>query len=165
MKVAVTNHAVDRYLERVDGARGFHRESVRDQIRRIVEEGFDLGFVRDHPLDSDRRVIPFRSGDTLLFLSIGPNTTSYEADLAVIGVLYEKELSYGKVGMGLRLGDLFPELQDRPLQEKKPQYLLLVGPVESTIERYFVASESDLREIVNTRKPKVEEVTIYQLIE
>lgn len=165
MKIAVTHHAVDRYLERVEGAKGFHRESVRDQIRTIVEEGFELGFVRDHPLDPDRRVIPFRSGETLLFLSIGPNTTSFEADLAVIGVLYEKELSYGKVGLGLRLGDLFPEVQDKPLQEKKPQYLLLIGPTETTVERYFLKDEAALREIVERRTPKVEDVTIYRLIE
>ena len=50
MRIAVTTHAVDRFIERVEGAGGFHRESIREQIRRIVEDGFALGVVKDHPL-------------------------------------------------------------------------------------------------------------------
>jgi hypothetical protein len=138
MKIAVTNHAVDRYRDRVEGAQGFHKESVREAIRLIVEEGYEKGIVRDHPLLSRRRVVPFKSGDSILFLSIGPNTTDYEAELAVIGVLYEKELSEGRISLGVTLGDLFPNGFNIELDKKHYRYALFIGDPKTTIERYFV---------------------------
>jgi hypothetical protein len=165
MKIAVTSHAVDRYLERVTGAEGFHRESVRDQIRVIVEQGFEFGLVRDHPLVPNRRMIPFISGKNILFLSIGPNTTDFEADLAVIGVLFEKEVSGGKVSMGVQLGDLYPKLRNGYEARTNPRFLIFVGPVQETVDRYYANSDDEVRDILKHREPKCDETTIYQLVE
>lgn len=169
MKISVTNHAVDRYLERVEGAKGFYRESVRDQIRKLVEDGFQEGAVRPHPEDPVKRIIPFKSGESTLFLSIGPDTTGRDGDLSVISVLYEHEATPGKMGLSVTLGDIvrllderLPKLDPNP---KHPRYILFVGPVETTMERYTFKDEEELRYIIRTRKPKVDEVAIYQLIE
>lgn len=164
MKLAITNHAVDRYAERVEGAKGFFRESVREQIRKIVEDGFAEGLVREHPLDRKRRIIPFRSGGDVLYLSLGPNKTDREADIAVVSVLFEKELSEGKTGVGVTLGDLFPEATLIPLP-KKPRYVMFIGDPEITIEKYVALDEIALRALVNQRRPKPEETSIYQLID
>lgn len=165
MKIAVTNHAVDRYRERVDGAAGFQKESIRSEIRHIVAEGYAQGLVREHPLDPDRRIIPFRSGDSVLFLSIGPNTTDYEADIAVIGVLYEKEVSAGRVGLGVQLGDIYPELQNAKVATDSPKFLLFIGPVKKTVDRYYANSVEELRNTLDHRKPPPHRTTIYVKIE
>jgi hypothetical protein len=165
MNISVTNHAVDRYLERVESAKGFYRESVREQVRRIVEDGFTEGAVRPHPQDSNKRIIPFRSGPSILYLSIGPDTTGRGGDLSVISVLFEHEVTTGKVGIGLTLGDLFPQLELKAAPPQHPRYLLFIGPVATTAERYVFKDEEELRRIIDTRKPKVDEVAIYMLIE
>jgi hypothetical protein len=165
MRIAVTKHAVDRFRERVEGAKGFQEESIRRQVRKIVEDGLRLGVVKDHPLVANRRVVPFKSGETVLFLSIGPNTTDYEAEMAVIGVLFEKEVSEGKVGLGIQLGDLFPALQGMRIGERKPRFIVFVGPVGTTVEKYLVENEKELRSILNTRAPKHDEVSLYGLID
>jgi len=165
MRIAVTKHAVDRFRERVEGAKGFQEESIRRQVRKIVEDGLRLGVVQDHPLVANRRVVPFKSGETVLFLSIGPNTTDYEAETAVIGVLFEKEVSEGKVGMGIKLGDLFPALQGLQVGEKKPRFIMFVGPTATTVEKYYLWDEKELREVLRTRAPKHDEVSLYGLID
>lgn len=175
MKIAVTSHAVDRYRERVEGAKGFNDESLREIIRDIVRKGFDMGMVRPHTTEKSRRIIPFQSGDSVLYLSIGNNTTNYPADLAVIGVLYEKEVTPGKVTMGVTLGDVLPELKNAKRRIEvgeegnnrgtTPRFLLFIGPVDKTIDQYRAANVQELRRILHTRKPKPEEVSIYQLIE
>lgn len=165
MKIAVTNHAVDRYRERVAGADGFQKESIRAEIRHIVNEGFEHGLVREHPLDAERRIIPFRSSESVLFLSIGPNTTDYEADLAVIGVLYEKEVSSGRVGIGVRLGDIYPELKTAEVASDSPKFLLFIGPVKESIEKYHAVDVEELRKILDNRKPPPHLTTIYMKIE
>lgn len=163
--VAITKHAVDRFMERVEGAEGFCEKSIRDQIHRIVAEGYCLGVVRDHPLVTNRRVIPFKSGDTVLFLSIGPNTTDFDAEVAVIGVLYEKEMTEGRVGLGVKLGDLFPDLHANVTTTNKPRFLLFIGPVGTTIERYYIKDEIELRDVIRNRAAKPGEVSLYELID
>jgi hypothetical protein len=165
MKIAVTNHAVDRYRERVSGADGFQKESIRAEIRHIVNEGLEHGLVREHPLDHERRIIPFRSAESVLFLSIGPNTTDYEADLAVIGVLYEKEVSTGKIGLGVQLGDIYPELKKVKVTSDSPKFLLFIGPVKETIDRYYANDVEELRQTLDHRKPEPHRTTIYMKIE
>ena len=127
MKTAVTNHAVDRYRDRVDGAKGFDRESIRESIREIVADGFKAKVVRDHPTERDRRVIPFKSGESILFLSIGPNNTTFEADLAVISVLFEHELTEGRKGGFGTLEEVAPQLKDMRVEEKWPPLIVFVG--------------------------------------
>lgn len=165
MKIAVTNHAVNRYLERVEGAKGFYRESIRHEIRLIVENGFREGLVRPHPQGNGKRIIPFQSGGSVLFLSIGCNFTSIESDLAVISVLYEHEMTEGKVGMGVTLGDLFPGLKREEVTKSPPQYVMFVGDAETTIEQYKLQDEAELRSLLDSRRPRYEDVSLYRLIE
>ena len=150
MKIAITNHAVDRYIERAEGAKGFEKESVREVIRKLVIDGFKEGVVRDHPTWKNRRIVPFKSGDSILYLSIGPNTTSYPADLAVIGVLYEKEATSGKVGMSVTLGDIAPQLKDVTTSSSHPRYAVFVG-VGETIEHYRMNERTEVEELLKRR--------------
>lgn len=165
MKIAVTSHAVDRYKERVVGAEGFTDEAIREQLRRIIEDGLASGFMRQHPFEFDRRIIPFQSGESVLFVSIGPNTTKYDAEIAAISVLYEKEVTPGKVGLGIHLGDVFPELHGRASRGNRPAFVIYIGPVEKTIERYLARDEWELKDIIQRRRPQPDEVTIYELVE
>lgn len=165
MKIAVTNHAVDRYMERVDGAKGFARESVRSIIRKLVEDGFQEGAVRDHPFDTARRIVPFASGATILYLSIGPNITTYEADLAVIGVLFEKEVTNGKQWLGAKVGDLeLPADLGERTKETAPKYTVFIGS-EPTIEFYRRNTLPEIDELVEKRGADRSQVRIYKLIE
>jgi hypothetical protein len=158
MKVAVTNHAVDRYVDRVEGAKGFEREAVRESIRKIVEDGFAEGMVRPHPLEEDRRVVPFKSGESILYLSLGPNNTSFlDADLAVISVLFEHELTSGKVGMGVRLEDI-SNLGQMKVSKKVPRFVVHIG-----IEEYKVMTVEDLQLFLAEKKGQ--DVKVYELKE
>lgn len=103
--IAVTNHAVDRYRERVDGAKVLDKESARSIIRKLVEEGFTTGSVSENPHYRGRMMVPFVSGKSVLYLSIGDNNTSHDGELAVIGVLYEHETTGGKIGTGATIED------------------------------------------------------------
>jgi hypothetical protein len=160
MRTAVTNHAVDRYRDRVDGANGFERESIRERIREIVEEGFKENAVRDHPTERDRRIIPFKSGESILFLSIGPNTTTFEADLAVISVLYERELTDGRKGGLGTLDEVAPQLKEMKVEAKWDDIIVFVGEPGS-IEWYSFASREELQAWTDVRKP--ERFSIYRL--
>lgn len=160
MRTAVTNHAVDRYRDRVDGAKGFERESIRDRIREIVEEGFKEKAVRDHPTEQDRRIIPFKSGESILFLSVGPNTTSFEAELAVISVLYEHELTEGRKGGFGTLEEVAPQLKVLKIDAKYPSLVVFVGD-PGTVEWYPFNSQQEIQEWSKTRKPGF--MAIYSL--
>lgn len=152
MRTAVTNHAVDRYKDRVDGAKGFNRESIRERIREIVEEGFREKAVRDHPTERDRRIIPFKSGESILFLSIGPNTTTFEADLAVISVLFERELTGGRQGGFGSIEDVAPHLKDLKVLTKWDDIVIVVGEPGS-IEWYSFPSREEFWKWADVRKP------------
>jgi hypothetical protein len=159
MKTAVTNHAVDRYRDRVDGAKGFDRESIRESIREIVADGFKAKVVRDHPTERDRRVIPFKSGESILFLSIGPNNTTFEADIAVISVLFEHELTEGRKGGFGTLEEVAPQLKNMRVEEKWPPLIVFVGEPDS-IESYKFFSREELHAWAQRRKP--EKIAVYE---
>jgi hypothetical protein len=162
MIVAVTNHAVDRFLERVEGAKGFERESVRIRIREIVELGFSEGAVRPHPYEEDRRIVPFKSGDSILYLSIGPNTTNYrDAEVAVISVLFEHEITAGKIGLGTKIEDSNPGIHFL-VARHPPPYAVFVGE-DPTIEVYRLKTETALEEL--RRKKTGQIIDVYQLSE
>lgn len=159
MRAAVTNHAVDRYRDRVGGAKGFNRESIRERIREIVEEGFRENAVRDHPTEKDRRIIPFKSGESILYLSIGHNNTTFEADLAVISVLYERELTGGVKGGFGTLEEVAPQLKEMKIEERWPSIIVLVGEPDS-IEWYKFSSREELQTWAQQRKP--ERIAVYE---
>ena len=159
MRTAVTNHAVDRYRDRVDGAKGFERESIRDRIRELVEEGFKENAVRDHPTEQDRRIIPFKSGESILFLSIGPNTTTFDADLAVISVLFERELTEGRKGGFGTLEEVAPQLKELKVENRWALLVVFVGGPDS-IEYYKFSSREELHQWAQQRKPK--SIAVYE---
>lgn len=157
MRVAVTEHAVDRYIDRVEGSKGFMRESIREIIRSIVEDGFKEHAVLPHPQESERRIIPFKSGESVLFLSLGPNTTSFkDAEVAVISVLFEHEVSAGKIGMGVTLGDVMDSLSRLTVAKKVPQFVVRIG-----LEEYSVMTEEDLQFFLEEKKGQ--DVQVYEL--
>jgi hypothetical protein len=166
MKIAVTYHALERYRARVEGAAGFSDESLRSIIRDLVIWGFELGAVRPHPTEKDRRIIPFKSGETVLYLSIGKNTTTFRADLAVIGVVFEKEVTQGKVGMGVTLQDVAPVLKNFiAANPGPPRFAVFIGSEEGSIEHYRVRTSEELKAIIFTRQPGAGELAIYQLLD
>lgn len=159
MRIAVTEHAVDRYIDRVEGSKGFMRESIREIIRSIVEDGFTENAVRPHPLERERRIIPFKSGDSVLFLSIGPNTTTFkDAEVAVISVLFEHEVSAGKVGMGVTLGDV-SDLSKVRVRKTAPKFIVCVDG----IEEYTAADDEALKELLKNHEGR--SAKVYQLID
>jgi len=165
MKIAVTVHAVKRYKERVQGADVMTDESVREVVREKVEAGFRDGLVRDHPTEPERRIIPFQAGLDMLFFSIGPNTSeTIVADLAVIGVLYEKELG-GKKSTGLVLGDVNPKLKEVQLPKKNPpRFILQIDHGgDNTIETYRLKDRKEVLELLERRRPDPEQVLVYEL--
>lgn len=150
MKLAVTSHAVKRYQERVEGAEVFDDESVRKIIHDLVCEAWGTGAVRPHPTISDRRIIPFQSGRSILYFSVGPNTTSFEADVAVIGVLFEKDLTQGKVGTGATIGDVVKGVTVVPVLSRPPRFIVLVGE-EDSIEVVRLVDEEKLQQWLANR--------------
>lgn len=159
-RVAVTNHAVDRYQERVDGAKDFDKESVRSIIRDLVAQGFESGTVLPHPTEAERRIIPFKSGASVLYLSIGPNTTTFEAEFAVIGVLFEKEVTMGKIEMGITLEDVASEALSKvkPTKRSPPAWIVFVG--EGDVEMYEARTLEEVLDLLADRK---EYLRVYRL--
>lgn len=164
MKIAVTSHAVSRYKERVEGAKEFETESVRNIIRDLVSKGFSEGAIAPHPYEPDRRIIPFKSGDSILYLSIGPNNTTFDADIAVIGVLFEHDVTQGKIGVGVTIGDTAPNLKDMQDVISKPtnQFMVFIGSDES-IEMYKVKDLRSMKTFMEWRKPERKNTYVYEL--
>lgn len=164
MKIAVTNHAVDRYQQRVEGAKSFDRESIRSIIRFLVDQGFENGMVFPHPTEMERRIIPFKSGESILYLSIGQNTTNFEADVAVIGVVFEKDVTEGKIGIGVVLEDALKRLKEfKVADDKPPRFIVTVGGANS-IETYRFKSDEELKTFMSSRSDQTL-VDIYELLE
>lgn len=161
MKIAVTAHAVKRFLERAEGILGFDEDSVRAMIRRLVSDGYEYAAIRDHPIYKGRRIIPFKSGKNILYLSIGKNTTQFPGDIAVIGVLYERDVTGGRVGVGAVLGD---KVLDIKLQEpsKHPLFRVFIGE-EDTIESYQLEKEEEVENLLEKRQADPSVVAVYKL--
>lgn len=156
MNVAVTDHAVGRYKQRVQGATDLERESVRGIIRSIVETAFKEGQVRNHPTSQSKRVAPFQSGGSTLYLSLGPNKTRIPGELAVVSVLFEKEL--GKVGLGVTLGDV-TDVVVQVDRKPPPRFVLLVGA--DGLEKYVFWEADKMSSFLAERKPG--EHFVYEL--
>jgi hypothetical protein len=161
MKFAVTNHAVDRYKERVEGADQFDDDSVRQIIRSLVKDGFRNNAVRPHPRHRGKQIIPFTSGKSVLYISIGPNETGFDGEFAVVGVLFEKDITEGKVEMGVTLGDKFPQLSQR----KTPRYHVLISNGVNEPDRISFGGERELQKFLSKQKPEQERTSIYVLVD
>jgi len=162
MLLAVTNHAVERYQQRVPSAAKLDRESIRTMIRMEVERAFETGGVRDHPGYPDRRMIPFTVGKEQMYLALGPNTTEYPGEWAVIGVLFDREV--GQKSMGT-LGDVVSDAVRQKLSETvsvpKTKYLVRIGGNGSK-EIYEAADNDALKDLITRRQPKPDEVDIFE---
>lgn len=163
MQVAVTNHAVERYRQRVASANKLDEESARTVIRDMVLDAFDHGAMQNHPENQKQRLIPFTNGSDKLNLVLGPNSTDYPGEWAVVSVLYDREI--GKGSTGVTLGDVTPEAKKQELaaqtKAKKSRYLVRVGG-EASKELYFVADGDELKNLLSRRQPKPDEVEVFE---
>jgi hypothetical protein len=162
-KVAVTDHAVDQYRERVEGAKELTKESIRDLIRKHVAQGFATKTVKEHPTESKKRIISFVVGSNTLWISIGPNETSFPGDIAAITVMFETEM-HGRKGMGVTLGDALPALRELHVLQPAPvipRYIVRIGTGGS--ESYDIEGDEELQDLLDRREPDPRSVFIYEL--
>lgn len=165
MQVAVTNHAVERYKQRVPKADKLDNEAIRQVIRERVDEAFDQGTVRPHPGNHpDRRMIAFTVGQENVYLALGPNITDVPGEWAVIGLLFDREV--GQKGIGSTIGDIVPEELKQKLAEvaatpRTVKYLVRIGGTGS--KEVYEASDNDaLKNLLARRQPKPDEVEIFE---
>jgi hypothetical protein len=166
MNLAVTNHAVERYQERVPSSAKLGAEAIRSTIRSLVEEAFERKQVREHPGFPERRMIPFTVGKEQVFLALGPNDTTFPGDWAVIGVLYEREV--GKTGIGATIGDTLSDATKKSLAgvvaevaSTPTKYLVRIGGPKSK-ELYDAKDDDALVDLINRRDPNPDEVEIFE---
>jgi hypothetical protein len=166
MNLAVTNHAVERYQERVPSAAKLEREAVRSTIRSLVVEAFQKKMVRDHPGYPERRMIPFVVAKEQMFLALGPNETGFPGDWAVIGVLFEREV--GKTSIGMTIGESLSESTKKTLadvvaevQATPTKYLVRIGGSKSK-ETYDVKDDEALAELITRRDPNPGNVEVFE---
>jgi hypothetical protein len=162
--IAVTHHAVERYLQRVPSAAKLERETVRDLIRDRVAEAFKSGGVRDHPGHPERRMVPFSIGQEKMFLALGPNTTDFPGEWAVIGVLFDREV--GQRSIGTTLGDIITDAVKADLTEMvknppKAKFLVRIGGSGS--KEVYEATDTDaLKDLLLRRRPNPEDVEVFE---
>lgn len=164
IQIAVTNHAVDRYRQRVVTAAKLDNEAIRTTIRSLVDDAFDKKTVRDHPGYPHRRLIPFKVGIEQMHIALGPNETEFPGEWAVIGVLFDREVGQKSVG-GATLGDIFPEEVKQSIMEAsktptKSKYLVRIGG--STKETYEVKDDDELEDLLHRRMPRPDDVEVFQ---
>lgn len=165
MQIAVTNHAVDRYQQRVPSAAKLTPDAIRTLMRRQVEEAFVSGTVKDHPGYPDRRMVPFAAGPERMFLALGPNDTGWPGEWAVIGVLFDKEI--GKSSMGTTIGDIISQEVKTQLTEnvkQKPKTRFLVR-IKGSKEVYDAQDDVALADLLERRRPNPDEVEIFERTE
>jgi len=109
-------------------------------------------------------MVQFQVGQEKLFLSLGPNTTDFPGEWAVVGVLYDREI--GKSSMSATLGDLLSEETKRMLSAmvQPPKNLYLVR-IRGSKEIYDVRDKQDLAEFLASRQPKPEDVELFERAE
>lgn len=164
MQIAVTNHAVERYQQRIPSAAKLDRESVRALIRERVEDAFEQKQVQDHPGFPERRMIPFQVGQEKMTLALGPNDTSFPGDWAVIGVLFDRET--GQKGIGTTIGDAVSnsvkaELTEMVKVPPKMRYLIRIGGNASK-EIYEALDGEAMRNLLARRQPRPEDVEVFE---
>jgi hypothetical protein len=165
MNIAVTNHAVERYKERVAGADVLTTDAVRETIRHRVREAFKKGLVKDHPGHPERRMVEVVAGQDELVLALGPNDTKFPGEWAVIGVLFKREL--GRKTTGATLADKIPasvwaELQ-KVVDERFPRFIVRIGHGRFQPETHDVQNDEALEELLKMRNARPQDVAIYEL--
>lgn len=161
MQLAITNHAVERFKERVGSADILTDDAVRSVIKMRVEAAFLDGTVMDHPGFPERRLIPFQVGQDTLVLALGPNDTKFPGEWAVIGVLHSREV--GRKSSGATLGDtISSSMREQLLQKVLPQKSKFLVRISGGPEMYDVKDEEDLDALLARRKPKPEDVEIFE---
>lgn len=162
-QVAVTNHAVERYRQRVVSANKLDEESARTIIRDMVDAAFQKGSIQDHPDNQRQRLIPFTVGSDRLNLVLGPNSTDYPGEWAVVSVLYDREI--GRGGTGVTLGDVLSDEKKQELvaqtKAKKARYLVRIGGASSK-EIYEAADGSELKDLIARRQPRPADVEVFE---
>ena len=164
MQLAITNHAVDRYRQRVVSAAKLDNESIRTMIRMEVERAFNSGEVKDHPGHPERRMIPFMVGQEKLYIALGPNETDRPGEWAVIGVLFDRDI--GPKSTGVTLGDIMPNDVKQRLTEaaaapKKARYLIRIGGSNSK-EIYEAYDNDALKSLLARRQPDPDDVEFFE---
>jgi hypothetical protein len=161
MLLAITNHAVERFKERVVSADILTDDAVRAVIKMRIEAAFLDGAVMDHPGFPERRLVPFQAGKDDLVLALGPNDTKFPGEWAVIGVLHSREV--GRRSSGATLGDtvsseLREKLKQKVLQQKT-KFLVRIG---GSTETYDVKDEAELEGLLDRRNPSPDDVEIFE---
>ncbi len=180
MKLAITDHAVDRFIERVRGAERLSRESARDRIRLIVADAVRRDELRQHTADPDQKLCPFLDSEgNVLEICIGRNTTGFPGDFAVISILVGKQKTTPSrpfvEPLAVKLGDKFPQLKELISQPAAPVVVKKPPPVESykfimwskppKEDVFYIADEKELIETLTKHKLKPEQVTLFRLQE
>jgi hypothetical protein len=159
MKIAVTNHAVERYQERVPGASKLDAAAVRNIIRSIYMEAVEKRTTLRHPGYSNRFMAPFSAGKEQMFLAVAPNKTKFPGDLAIVNVMYDREI--GKSGVA-SLGDKLSEEDKKRLATKtikETRFLVRVNKKEL----YEAGEEDEMFRLVQGRKP-TDDVEVFEKI-
>jgi hypothetical protein len=107
MQIAIMNHAVERYRQRVPNAAKLSDEAIRKVIGELVDEAEASGSIQEHPRAPGRKMVEFLIGQERLYLALGPNDSDRETfpgEWAVIGVLFARDV--GQKGSGATIGDL-----------------------------------------------------------
>jgi hypothetical protein len=167
MRIAVTNHAVERYQERVPGASKLNAEAVRNIIRSLYVEAVENNTTREHPGYPDRAMVPFSAGREQMFLAVGPNKTKFPGDIAVLGVLYDREV--GRSGVA-SIGDHLSEETKQKLAQfqviKRTKFLIRINRSTRTPkEVYDALDEEELECVLKNRAPDLNEVEIFQRVD
>lgn len=149
MNLAITEHAVSRYTERVRGAQGVDKEEIRDAIRHHIEVADAKGLIKDHPTSPDQKLAPFNVNGEVFYACIAPNTTNYPGDKAVVSVIQSRE---------------HPEIRPLALggySDTKAEYKFIVQ-VRETGEVYPATDDVAVLDILKLKSLKPEQVQLYE---
>lgn len=179
MKLAITDHAVDRFIERVRGAEKMKREEVRDRIRLLIMAAGQSMEAHKSATDPNQRLVPFKDSEgNELSICIGKNTTGFPGDIAVISILTGKQKEIPSrpfvEPLAVKLGDKFPQLKELiskpvppPVVTKPPvesyKFIMWTKPPKEDV--FYIADEKELIEMLTKHKLKPEQVTLFRLQE
>jgi hypothetical protein len=112
-------------------------------------------------------MVPFTVGKEQMFFALGPNTTDFPGEWAVIGVLFDRETGQKTLGGGATLGDIVPEdVKQRiseAVQAQKSKYLVRIGGSGTKVgELYDAKNDDELEDLIHRRKPRPEDVEIFE---
>lgn len=175
-EIAVTNHAVERYHERVQGSEALTSDTTRALIQSLVSDCLDRGDEMDHPGEPGKKLVPFNVGNQLLFIAIGPNQTTYPGQWAAVTVLFDRDLIPGETPM-TTIGELNPQMKeiklkpvDRPREAPSPSPPPPTQPTTGNFqfvvrirnELHPVQTRAQILELLKKKQPGTGEVQIFE---